>query len=343
MSSGHRMTLAGIAEWTGGRLEGDPEMTVHRPMPLETAGPADIALVADERYLRQVEDSRAGAFLVAEKLLGELDERGDERPRVVVKDARAALVPLLEKLDPTPHPEPGVHPTAVLGPGVELEAGVHVGAYAVLGRGARVGRGTVVGPHCVLGEGSRIGEDCYLHPQVVLYAGVELGDRVILHAGVRLGVDGFGYVFEEGAYAKQPQVGACVLGDDVEVGANTCIDRGSIGDTALARGVKVDNLVHLGHNVRVGEHTAMAAFTGIAGSCDIGARCRFGGQAGVSGHLTISDDVTVSAQAGVIGDVGPQQTVTGFPARPKDEQFRVLAAGRKLPEALRRLRALEKE
>lgn len=340
MSRGERMTLARIADWTGGRVDGDPSVEVRRPMPLETAGPEDVALLADERYLEKARASKAGAFLVSEALLKLFK---DDRPRVVVEDARVALVPLLEGLDPTPAPVPGVHPTAVLAPGVRLEEGVSVGPYAVLGAGAHLGRGTVVGAHCVLGERTRTGEECYLHPQVVLYADVELGDRVIVHAGARLGVDGFGYVIRDGRYVKQPQVGACVVADDVEIGANTCIDRGSIGDTELHRGVKVDNLVHLAHNVRVGENTAMAAFTGVAGSTTIGRDCVFGGQAGVSGHLRIGDRVHASAQAGIIGDLEDGEVVTGFPARSRQSQLRVIAATRKLPDALRRLRELEEE
>ena len=340
MSRGETMTLARIAEWTGGRVQGDPSVEVRRPMPLETAGPHDVALLADERYLEKARASRAGAFLVSESLL---ELFVDDRPRVVVDDARVALVPLLRGLDPTPRPEAGVHPTAVLARGVSLDEDVSVGPYPVLRRDVRVGRGTVIGAHSVIGDRVRTGVDCYHHPHVVLYADVVLGDRVIVHAGARLGVDGFGYVVREGRYVKQPQVGACVLGDDVEVGANTCVDRGSIGDTELHRGVKVDNLVHLGHNVRVGENTAMAAFTGVAGSTTIGRDCVFGGQAGVSGHLTLGDRVHASAQAGIIGDLPDGAVVTGFPARPRRAQLRALAATQKLPEALRKLRELEDE
>lgn len=340
MSPGETMTLARIAEWTGGRIEGDPSLEVRRPMPLETAGPEDIALLADDRYLAQARSSQARAFLVSRPLVEALQ---DERPRVVVEDARAALLPLLEGLDPTPRPAPGVHRTAVLGPGVELGEGVSVGPYAVLGAGAQVGRGTVIGAHVVVGEGARVGEDGHLHPHVVLYPGAELGARVIVHAGARIGVDGFGYVRREGRYVKQPQVGACIVGDDVEIGANTCVDRGSIGDTRLGRGVKLDNLVHLGHNVRVGEDTAMAAFTGVAGSTTIGRECVFGGQAGVSGHLTIGDRVQATAQAGIMGDLPDGEVVTGFPARSRLPHLRVVAATWKLPDALKRLRQLEDE
>ncbi len=340
MSSGAWMTLARIAEWTGGRVEGDAELRVRRPMPLEAAGPEDLALVADEGYLDRVANSAAAAFLVSERFV---DGLGDSRPRVVVGDARAAMLPLLDRLDPTPRPEPGVHPTAVLAAGIQLGERVHVGPYAVIGPRVRIGAGTVVGPHCVVGAGSTLGAGCYLHPHAVLYPNVVLGDGVILQAGACVGSDGFGYVVRDDRYAKIPQVGACILEDDVEVGANTCIDRGSIGDTVVGEGVKLDNLVHLAHNVQVGDHTAMAAFTGIAGSTRIGTWCRFGGQAGTIGHLTIGDRVDVAAQAGVIGDLPDGSAVSGYPARPQDSQLRVLAAARRVPDALKRLRALERE
>jgi UDP-3-O-[3-hydroxymyristoyl] glucosamine N-acyltransferase len=170
-----------------------------------------------------------------------------------------------------------------------------------------------------------------------------LGDRVEVHAGARLGSDGFGYVVRDGAYRKVPQIGGCVLGDDVEVGANTCVDRGSIGDTLVGRGSKLDNLVHLAHNVRLGENGALAAMTGVAGSTSIGPWAQFGGQSGAIGHLTLGAGVQVSAQAGIIGDLEDRAQVTGFPAREMKGQMKTWAAAARLPEALRSLRALEKE
>lgn len=340
MSIPDGFTLGELAESMGGRLDGDPSFTVRRPAPLETAGPDELGLVADRKYLKAAHDSRAGALLVAEDLASELD---DPRPRITVADPRAALVPLLVRLDPTPVPEPGVHPTAVVGRGVVLGDAVSVGPYAVLEAGAVVGEGTVVGAHCVVGARARLGSGCYLHPHVVLYPGTILGDRVRVHAGARLGSDGFGYVVMDGAYRKVPQVGGCILEDDVEIGANTCLDRGSIGDTVVGRGSKLDNLVHLAHNVRLGDNGALAAMTGIAGSTTVGPWAQFGGQAGAIGHLRIGTGVRVSAQAGIIGDVEDGVEVTGFPAREMKGQLRTWAASAKLPDALKELRALRKE
>lgn len=332
--------LSDIAEWTGGRLEGDGSVPVRRPAPLGSARSDELGLVAEARYAAQVADSAAGSLLVAESVAESLD---DDRPRVVVPDARAALVPVLLRLDPTPRPEPGVHPTAVLGQGVTLGERVSIGPYAVLDEGVVVGDGTVVGAHCVIGSGSVLGEDCYLHPHVVIYANTVLGDRVQAHAGARLGSDGFGYVVHEGAYRKVPQVGGCELGDDVEVGANTCVDRGSIGDTSVGAGSKLDNLVHLAHNVRLGANSALAAMTGIAGSTDIGPWAQFGGQSGAVGHLSIGTNVRVGAQAGILADLPDDAEVTGFPARDLKGQLKGYAAIARLPDLMRRVRALERE
>ena len=335
-----QMTLAEIAKWTGGRLEGDGALEIRRPAPLETARGDELGLVADRKYLAAAASSGAGAFLVSEELAEGLD---DPRPRIVVPDARVALVPLLERLDPTPRPEPGVHPTAVLGRGVVLGEEVSVGPYAVLEAGVRVGDGSHVGAHSVVGTGARLGAGCYLYPHVVVYPNTVLGDRVRVHAGARLGSDGFGYVVQDGRYRKVPQVGGCVVEDDVEIGANTCLDRGSIGDTVVGRGSKLDNLVHLAHNVRLGENGALAAMTGIAGSTSIGPWAQFGGQAGAVGHLKLGSGIRVSAQAGIIGDLEDGAEVTSFPARDLKGQMRVWAASAKLPDALKALRALEKE
>lgn len=340
MKTTEGMTLETIAEWTGGRLVGDGSVLVRRPAPLETASADELGMLADRKYLAAASQSGAGALLVSEELEGELD---DARPRVLVPDARAALVPILHRLDPTPSHEPGVHPTAVLERGVRLGDAVSIGPYAVIEEEAVVGDGTRVGAHSVVGRGARVGRECYLFPHVVIYANSVLGDRVRVHAGARLGSDGFGYVVHEGRYVKVPQVGGCVIGDDVEIGANTCLDRGSIGDTVVGSGSKLDNLVHLAHNVRLGEHGALAAMVGIAGSTTIGPWAQFGGQSGAVGHVRLGAGVRVSAQAGIIGDLDDGAEVSGFPARDMKSQMRAWGASAKLPDAMKRLRALERQ
>ncbi len=334
------LPLARVAELTGGRVEdGDDALTIRRVAPLDRAGPDALGLLADTRYARGAEESSAGAFLVSEALL----ERAPAgRPRVVVADAHAALIPVLAALHPEPSPPPGVHPTAVLGPGVRLGEGVSVGPYAVVGEDAVLGDRTQVGAHVVVGAGVKVGQDCVVHPQVTLYPRTQLGDRVIVHSGSRLGVDGFGYTWRDGAHRKIPQVGRCIVEDDVEIGANTAIDRGSIGDTVVGKGTKVDNLVQLAHNVRLGPHCAVAGQVGIAGSTRVGAGVLFGGQAGVIGHLTLGDGVRVAAAARVMRDVPDGEVVAGDPSRPNREYLRRQALVGRLPSLVDRVKRLER-
>ncbi len=336
------LTLARIAEWSGGRVHGDDSTPIERVRPLDRADEGSLGLVADARYVGGVAGSNAGALLVAAELEDRVAEV-DDRPRVVVEDPRSAMIPILARLDPTPRHPPGVHPTAVVEHGVRLGEGVSVGPRAVLEEGAVIGRGTRIGAHCVIGRGARIGEAGYLHPHVVVYADSVVGDRVILHAGACIGADGFGYAFEEGRYVKIPQVGRAVLGDDVEIGANSCIDRGSIGDTEIGDGVKIDNLVQMAHNVRIGEHGAFAALNGVAGSTVIGAYARFAGQVGVTGHIELADRVTAGPATKILQSVPESDTtIMGFPARSQRESTRLWAAERRLPDLLRRVRSLEK-
>lgn len=335
------VTLEQIAAWTGGVLTGARREPLLRVAPLDQADASALAPVSGRRYLGQVASSAAGALLVASEFEGAVAD--DPRPRVVVEDVAQALVPILEALHPAPAVRPGVHPTAVLGAGVELEDGVCVGPYVVLGEGVRVGAHSRIDAHCVIGDGARIGPDAHLHPHVVLYAGVEVGARVVLHSGVRLGVDGFGYAWTQQGHRKVPQVGRCIVADDVEIGANTCVDRGSIGDTVIAQGVKIDNLVHIAHNVQVGAHSAMAALVGVAGSTRIGRGVFFGGQAGVIGHLELGDGARIAAASKVLKSVPAGEMYSGHPARPNREHLRAQAHVQRLPRLLERIRDLEQE
>jgi UDP-3-O-[3-hydroxymyristoyl] glucosamine N-acyltransferase len=338
-SESTRVLNAGqVAEMVGGRVEGDPSVQVGGVAPLNEAQGNELGFLAGRRYLRYLVDSDAGALLVSEDLAK--DTQGHPS-RVVVKDPHATLPILLPHFYPEPPATPGIHPTAVLGKGVVLGENVTIGPYAVLEDGVLLGDHVRIGPHSVIGAGCVVGADSLIHPHVVLYPGTRLGARVILHAGARLGVDGFGYVPGAEGIQKIPQVGACVVEDDVEVGANTCIDRGSIGQTAVGRFTKLDNLVHLAHNVRVGQGVLMAAMTGVAGSVEIGDGVMTGGQAGISGHLEVGAGARVAAQGGVIGDVAPGSTVSGYPARDHREYLRAMSAVFKLPETLKRLKGLE--
>lgn len=335
--SGPPFSLRDVAASTGGRVVGDPEVRVRDLLPLEQAAGGELGFLADRRYLRFLPDSRAEALLVAESLAEEVPEG---RSAVVVRDPHRALALLVERFHPAAPAAPGIHPTAVFGTGVRLGADVTVGPYAVVGDGAEVGDRVVLFPHVVVGAGATIGADSVLHPHVVLYPGVRVGREVILHAGVKVGVDGFGYVFHEGEHRKVPQVGGCEVGDRVEIGANSCLDRGSIGRTVVGEGAKIDNLVHLGHNVSVGPLALLVAQVGIAGSSRVGKGAVLGGQVGVSGHLEIGEGARLGAQAGVIGDVPAGETVSGYPARPHRSYLQAMAALFRLPgqEKARELR-----
>ncbi|MFW6202065.1 MAG: UDP-3-O-(3-hydroxymyristoyl)glucosamine N-acyltransferase [Gemmatimonadota bacterium] len=330
-----------IAELVDGTLEG-ADAEIEAVAPLDRAGPADLAFLADARYLSYLGDSSAGTVLVA-KSLAQRALDGGRSTYVVVDDAHRALAKVLPRLYPERERRvAGVHPTAVVGPS-RLGAEVAIGPYAVVGEGVAIGDRVRIGAHAVIGDGCEIAEDAELHAHVTLYPGVRVGARTILHSGVRVGVDGYGYVTEEGAHRKMPQVGSCSIGADVEIGANSTIDRGSIGATEIGDGVKIDNLVHIGHNVRVGENSMIVAQAGIAGSTTIGRRVTLAGQVGVNGHVEIGDDATLAAQAGVFGDVPAGAVYSGYPARPHREALRAQATLFRLPKLLRRLRALERE
>jgi UDP-3-O-[3-hydroxymyristoyl] glucosamine N-acyltransferase len=329
-----------IANIVGGRVVGDGSFRVRDVAPLRDATPDELGFLAARHYVTQVPRSRAGALLVAEAVSDLFD---DERPRVVVADAHAGLIPLLGHLHPADEPSPGVHPTAVLGQRVSLGAGVVIGPYAVVGDGTVVADRVRIEAHVVVGKGCRIGEDTVLHPGVVLYARTVLGRRVEIHSGARIGVDGFGYAQMDGGLRKVPQVGRVVVGDDVEIGANACIDRGSIGDTVVSEGSKLDNLVHLAHNVQLGMSCALAAQTGIAGSTRLGNGVMCGGQVGISGHLELGDGVSVAAQAGVTSHVDAGSTVMGYPARDMQEYLKAYALTFRLGELRREVRALRKQ
>ncbi len=332
------LTLQEVAEIVGGRLVGPGAVKIRSVAPVEEAGSEELGLLATKRYARFVPESAAGALLVSAELEATVDEG---IPMVVVDDAHRALAALLRHLHPEKRPEARIHPTAVLGRGVRLGNDVGLGPYSVVEDGAEIGDGCRIGAHVVVGRDARLGRGCVLHPHVVLYARTVLGDDVIVHSGARLGVDGFGYTFEDGAHRKVPQVGRCVVEDGVEIGANTTLDRGSIGDTVIGRGTKLDNLIQLGHNVRVGALSLMASMVGVAGSTRIGSGVLLGGQAGVIGHLEVGDGAQIAAAARVMRDVPAGETVAGDPARPNREYLRTRAMVERLPRLAKRIKALE--
>lgn len=333
------LTLREVAERVAGRVVGDPDVGVAGISPVDEAESDRLAFLGARKYTRYVGASRAAAFLVAAELEEALPDDAD---RVVVDDAYPAMRTLLRHFHPDRPWTPGVHPTAVLGRGVDLGDGVEIGPYAVLEDDVSVGDGTRIGAHCVLGRGSVVGTGGRLHPHVVLYEETILGDRVTVHAGARLGSDGFGYTLVDGEHAKIPQVGRCVVEDDVEIGANSTLDRGSLGDTRVGRGSKLDNLVHIAHNVRVGAQSLLAAMVGIAGSTRLGQGVFMGGQSGAINAVEIGDGAKITVQSGVIGDLEPGGTYSGFPARPHRDTMRGYGLIARLPEISGRLKELER-
>jgi UDP-3-O-[3-hydroxymyristoyl] glucosamine N-acyltransferase len=331
------LTADAIATLVSGTLQGAGDVRVHSVAPLDRAGPDDVSFYAHRRYAEQFARSRAGVVLVAPELA---EERGAPSCRVVVPAPHEALLRVLPELYAAPRAEPGIHATAVLGRGVRLGEGVSIGPYAVLDAGAALETAVVIGPHCHVGRGVEVGAQSELRHAVTLYPGARIGRRVRLHAGVRIASDGFGYVFRDGTHAKIPHVGRAIIEDDVEIGANSTIDRGSIDDTVIGAGTRIDNLVHVAHNVRIGRLCLIMAQVGIAGSVRIEDGCVLAGQVGISGHHSIGAGARLAAQAGVFGDVPAGETWSGYPARPHQEALRAQAATFKLPALIRRLEQL---
>lgn len=293
----------------GGELIGDGSRAIRQVATLAHAAPDEISFLANPRYRDRLGATRAGAVI----LTG--DAAADCPVACIVSaDPYAYYARLAQWLNPVAPAAPGIHPGAtvesVLPASVSVAAGAHVGADV------RIDEGTRIGPGCVIGNGSIIGRDALLHANVTIYAGCRIGARAIIHSGVVIGADGFGFARERageapGQWLKIPQIGGVVIGDDVEIGANTCIDRGALDDTLIENGVKLDNLVQVGHNVRIGAHSALAGCVGIAGSAQIGRRCTIGGGTVILGHLTISDDVNISAGTLVAKSIGKAGTYTG--------------------------------
>lgn len=336
MSAGGPYTLGQLARALGAALEGDAERVVTGVAPLETAGPAEISFVTEARYLPLARSSRAGAFLVPSDL------RELPGPLLRTPSPHLALVALLKLFHPAAPLVPGTHPSALVAPGSRVHPDASVGAFAVIQRDAVVGARARIFPFVYVGEGAEIGEDSTVYPQAVIREGVRLGRRVIVHPGAVLGADGFGYAFDGDAHQKIPQVGGVLIEDDVEIGANVTIDRATLGQTVVGRGTKIDNLVQVGHNVEIGEHAILVAQSGISGSCRVGRRVVLGGQVGIADHVRIGDGVMLGAQSGVPGDIRAAGPYLGTPARPLVEARRLYAAMPRLPDLLRKVRALER-
>lgn len=337
-------TLAQLAQRVGGRTAGDGAVQIARIAAIDEAGPDALTFATTASYFQAALRSQAAAVLVDEAILRETGEAdAAAKPLVIVPNARVALMQLLHAFDRPRKRGPFVHPTAVVDADARLGAEVYVGAHAVVGARARLGDRCVLEAGTYVGDDASVGADALLHPHAAIMDGCIAGDRTILHPGAVIGSEGFGYVFVDGRFERIPQVGNVVLGDDVEIGANTCVDRAQTGSTHIGTGTKIDNLCQIGHNCRIGSHTGMAAQTGLAGSTNIGDYVLVGGQAGFKGHITIGSRVKIAAGAKVWGDIADDAFVSGTPARPHQEDLRREVMLRGLPKLVARVDDLEKK
>ena len=330
------MTVAEIARLLAGKVQGEGRREIRGVAGLEAAGPEELTFMEGKGSVGREIQSRAGCILVPEGVaLAGLTT-------IAVAHPKLAFIRAAEALAPRATAAPGVHPTAIVAPDARIDPNVSVGPHVVIESGATVGEGTSLGAGVYLGEGVRVGAQCVLHPRVTLYPGARVGNRVILHAGVVIGSDGFGYVFAEGRHHKFPQLGQVVIEDDVEIGSNSAVDRGSLGITVIGQGTKIDNLVQIAHNVKIGRHCVIAAQAGISGSSKIGNYVVMGGQVGVADHIRIEDQVMIGGQSGLFPGkiVRKGSQIWGTPARPIAEYKRMYAHLSHLPELAAQVRQL---
>lgn len=331
------MRLEEIVNLLGGELIGDGSVEIERVAPLERAGLGEIAFISNPKYVSGLAGCKAAAVILTKAVSDKT-----ELVRIVTPDPYIYYARVAQLLNPDVRPPAGIHRSAVVD--AELPASVSVGACAVIEEDAWIDEDVVVGAGCFIGRGVRVGRGTRLHPNVSVYPGAVIGERCVIHSGAVISSDGFGFARDrDGSWVKIPQIGRVLIGDDVEIGSNTTVDRGALDDTVIANGVKLDNLIQIAHNVRLGENTAMAGHSGVAGSTTIGARCMIGGQAGISGHLEICDDVMVSGCTLVPKSIkSPGVYTSNLPLQPHADWVRNFSHLRHLDALAKRVRELEK-
>lgn len=330
------MVLRDIAKHLGGEIEGDATLEIIGLSPIEEAKPGDLTFLANPKYTKFLQTTLASAIILSKDIPCPSGKSAIRvaNPYLAFSQAISFFYP------PKPSLPVGIHPTAIVGKEVLLGKDVAIGPYVVIGDRCRIGEGTILFPGVILGNDVWIGSHCVIRARVSIREEVRIGDRVIIHDGAVIGSDGFGFAFEAGRYHKIPQVGTVVIEDDVEIGANVTIDRATLGETRICKGVKLDNLIQIAHNCYIGEHTAIAGQAGLSGSTRLGKYVRVGGQAGFAGHLEVGDFAVVGAQSGVDKSVPPHVMVFGYPARPHREALRFEASVHQIPQALKLLREL---
>jgi UDP-3-O-[3-hydroxymyristoyl] glucosamine N-acyltransferase len=329
--------LAEIASRIDGELLGDGNTEIRGVATLRHAGPDDLSFLTHSRYRGELATTRAGAVL-----LSHADRDATQRSRIICADPYLAYAKVAELLHPARSPVPGTHCSAAVDPQASVGSGTQIGAFCSIGKGAVIGKDVILAPGCIIGEYVHVGDHSVLHGNVTIYAGVRIGQRAIIHAGAVLGSDGFGMARDCEGWRKIPQIGSVIIGNDVEIGANTTIDRGALDDTVIEDGVKLDNQIQIGHNVRVGAHSAFAGCVGIAGSARIGRRCTIGGGSVVLGHLEIGDDVHVGAATVVTKSIRKAGEYAGlYPMQERTAWARNAALLRNLEKLEKRIRELE--
>ncbi len=324
------MKLSEIAEHLGGQLQGDGDCAITSVASLERASQNDISFLADSKYISKLKESNAGAVLVSQD--NDVDETGNF---IFVQDVSDALGTLLNLFSPEPdHAENGIHQTAVVSSKATLGQDVAIGPNVVIGAHAKIGDGCILNSGVIIGQGVQLGNHCILAPNVVIQQNCQLGNNVKVHPNSTIGADGFGYRFVDGKHQKIPHIGIVVIEDDVEIGANTCIDRAKFGQTRIGIGTKIDNLVQIAHNVQIGNHCVLVSQVGIAGSCQLGNYVVLGGQTGLKDHVKIGDGVQAGGQSGIIKDIAAGMIVWGTPARDMNQVLREQAMVKKLPKLI---------
>ena len=322
----------------GGNVLGDPSVLISQIATFEKAQSHQIAFLANSKYRPQLDKTRAGAVILAAA-----DAEATSLPRIVCDNPYAYFAKLSAFLNPLPAAVAGIHPSAVVGRDAKIDPSVQIDAHVVIGDGAQIGANSVIMSGCDIGAGVVIGENARLYPRVVVYHDCVLGNNLIAHSGVVIGSDGFGIAMEEGRWLKIPQIGRVVIGNDVEIGANTTIDRGALDDTVIEEGVKLDNQIQIAHNVRIGAHTAIAGCTGVAGSATIGKYCRIGGSAAIAGHIDIVDHVEIFGFTAIVKSIKEPGSYSGIYPFSTAQSWRKNALYlRHLDELAKRIKQLEK-
>lgn len=332
------MTVEQIAQIVHGEIEGDPSIVITGASSVETAVEGDISFVAHPKYLKYLSSTKASALLIKPNS----PSRGKTVLRVENPEFSFLKV-LKEFFFSTNYIKPGIHSTAVIGKEVQLGSGVYIGPHAVIGDKARIGDNTILHPGVIIEHHAKIGNSTILHAGVYIGSNTEIGQRVTIFMGSVIGCDGFGFVKQNGQYYKMPHLGNVIIEDDVEIGANCTIDRGTLGATKIGKGTKLDNMVHIAHNVEIGENTVIAAQTAIAGSTNLGSHVMVGGQAGFTDHIEVGDHVKLAARSGVTKSIPSGVVISGFPARNHSIAKKQEAALRQLPQLVKRIRQIEKE